>query len=157
MLETALSGFAFLLVGFLAARFEEKYYSGSQGGPIVDLGYTMYEGTSLSNGQNQFLGIRFAAPPLGDLRFRKPQPPVTKVGLQQAKQFGPRCYSLGHGFDGQDEDCLFLSIWSPSSATQESRFPVFFWIQGGGYVSNSQANVCLILSLIFLKKLITSV
>jgi len=134
----------FLVVAFLAAKFGPDYYKVYQyqpQGPVVDLGYSKYEGTTLFNGQNQFLGIRFAAPPLGNLRFRGPQPPLATKRIQPATDFGPICYSLGHG-DGEAEDCLFMNIWSPSNATEESKFPVFFWIQGGGYNTNSQPNVC---------------
>ena len=109
--------------------------------PTVDLGYATYEGTAQSNGQNQFLGIRFAAPPLGNLRFRKPQPPLETRGVQQANAFGPICYPVGGDLSSASEDCLFLNVWAPSDATPNSKLPVFFWIQGGGYVGNSNANV----------------
>ena len=111
--------------------------------PTVDLGYSVYEGTAQSNGQNQFLGVRFAAPPLGNLRFRKPQPPVATRGVQTADAFGPICLGVGSSLTSGSEDCLFLNVWAPSNATPNSKFPVFFWIQGGGYVQNSNANVSL--------------
>lgn len=50
--------------------------------PIVDLGYSTYRGISLPSGVNQFLGVRYAAPPLGDLRFRAPAEPVETEGVQ---------------------------------------------------------------------------
>jgi acetylcholinesterase len=52
--------------------------------PVVDLGYSKYQGLALSSGVNQFLGMRFAAPPVGDLRFRAPAEPLTTTGLQNA-------------------------------------------------------------------------
>ena len=52
--------------------------------PIVDFGYSQYQGSQLSSGVNQFLGIRYAAPPLGDLRFRAPVPPLPTTGIQSA-------------------------------------------------------------------------
>lgn len=114
--------------------------------PVVDLGYSIYEGTTQSNGQNQFLGIRFAAPPLGDLRFRKPQPPLSTTGVQPAKEFGPICFGVAQGLaEGSSEDCLFLNVWAPADATPESKFPVFFWIQGGGYCTNANANVSFVI------------
>jgi len=110
--------------------------------PVIDLGYSIYQGTAQSNGQNQFLGIRFAAPPLGTLRFRKPQPPLNTKGVQLATAFGPICFGVGQGIAaGESEDCLFLNVWAPANATPKSKFPVFFWIQGGGYNTNSNANV----------------
>lgn len=109
--------------------------------PTVDLGYSVYEGTTQSNGQNEFLGIRYAAPPLGNLRFRKPQAPLKTNGVQPAKKFGPVCYGVGNGLaSGFGEDCLFLNVWAPSDATPNSKLPVFFWIQGGGYCYNINAN-----------------
>ncbi|KIJ51591.1 hypothetical protein M422DRAFT_26449 [Sphaerobolus stellatus SS14] len=109
--------------------------------PIVNLGYSTYEGTALNNGQNQFLGIRFAAPPLGNLRFRKPAPPVVTKGIQSAKELGSVCFGVGSGVSsGLSEDCLFLNLWAPADATPQSKFPVFFWIQGGGYCADSNAN-----------------
>jgi acetylcholinesterase len=53
-------------------------------GPIVDLGYAKYEGTTLTSGVNQFLGLRYAAAPLGDLRFRGPACPAEVAGVQDA-------------------------------------------------------------------------
>lgn len=55
-------------------------------GPIVDLGYSQYKGTQLPNGVSQWLGIRYAAPPLGDLRFRAPQDPIRTKDLQDASK-----------------------------------------------------------------------
>lgn len=52
--------------------------------PVVDLDYAQYKGTALSSGVNQYLGMRYAAAPLGDLRFRAPAPPPVTPGLQDA-------------------------------------------------------------------------
>ncbi|KAF8508626.1 triacylglycerol lipase-like protein [Hysterangium stoloniferum] len=114
---------------------------GSSKAPIVDLGYSIYRGTSQRNGQNQFLGIRFAEPPLGNLRFRKPRLPFKMEGIQDANAFGPICIGVGSELANEEnEDCLFLNIWAPSNATRSSKLPVFFWIQGGGYNSDANAN-----------------
>ena len=53
-------------------------------GPLVELGYTTYLGTELQNGVTQWLGMRFATPPLGDLRFRAPEDPPAIKGVQSA-------------------------------------------------------------------------
>lgn len=66
--------------------------------PLVDLGHARYEGTALNTGVNQFLGMRYAAPPLDDLRWREPQDPPRQHGIQKAQQVSAtlstrgRCY-----------------------------------------------------------------
>jgi hypothetical protein len=59
----------------------------------VDLGYARYQGQNLENGIKQWLGIRFAAPPLGDLRFRAPADPISVPGVQYASQVRPENFS----------------------------------------------------------------
>lgn len=62
-------------------------------GPVVDLTYSSYEGNSLSNGVSQFLGMRYAAAPVGDLRFEAPQDPPFKRETQKATRVcSPRSY-----------------------------------------------------------------
>ncbi|GJJ07647.1 hypothetical protein Clacol_001851 [Clathrus columnatus] len=90
--------------------------------PIVDLGYSIYQGTRLANGQNQWLGIRYGAPPIYNNRFRRPQPPSRTSGIQSAKSFGRVCY--GQGNDVNDLNML----------------PVFFWLSGGGYIRKANTN-----------------
>ncbi|KAK5654972.1 hypothetical protein OQA88_6730 [Cercophora sp. LCS_1] len=111
--------------------------------PRVDLNYTTYEGIALQNGVSAFLGMRYAAPPVGDLRWRAPVEPVaTTGGAEPAVQFQPLCLGIGVSYptNGQSEDCLFVNVWAPANATAESRLPVWVFIQGGGYVSLSNAN-----------------
>lgn len=112
------------------------------GGPIVDLGYSVYQGQTLSNGVNEWLGLRFAAPPTDSLRFRKPQPPVNTTGIIQANNYGPVCFGLSNGIGAKfGEDCLFLNLWGPTNITQTSKFAVFLWLTGGGFNRNANANV----------------
>ncbi|KIJ55816.1 hypothetical protein M422DRAFT_774728 [Sphaerobolus stellatus SS14] len=120
---------------------------GSQS-PVVDLGYARYEGTAHSNGLNQFLGMRFAAPPLGDLRFRTPAPPANVTDVQPAKEFGPVCFGLPSPLtaalvqsQNASEDCLFINVWAPSNATSKSKLPVLFWTLGGGYIFDYDSNI----------------
>ncbi|KAJ5840993.1 Lipase [Penicillium chrysogenum] len=113
---------------------------------VVDLGYARYEGQTLSTGVTQWLGMRFAAPPVGDLRFAAPQDPLSVEGIQQATEHGSICIptagSEGRAVPaGTSEDCLFLDIYAPAAAAKNSKkLPVFFWIQGGGFAANSNAN-----------------
>ena len=114
------------------------------GPPVVNLGYSIYEGTNLGNGQSQFLGLRFATPPLGNLRWKKPLPPQSTKGIQQATALPPACFGVDQGVTTSlSEDCLFINVWSPSDATPGSRLPTLFWIQGGGYETNADPNVSL--------------
>ncbi|KAF4268368.1 hypothetical protein CNMCM8714_001577 [Aspergillus fumigatus] len=106
---------------------------------VVDLGYTQYQGHELSNGIVQWLGMRYAAPPVGQLRFAAPQDPLPIKGVQEANKHGPICIPTGEYPVGstKSEDCLFIDVYAPRNA---SNLPVFFWIQGGGFNSNSNAN-----------------
>ncbi|KAJ0307329.1 hypothetical protein COL516b_003942 [Colletotrichum fioriniae] len=133
-------------------------------GPIVDLKYTKYQGTFNSTlNLNIFRGIRYAAPPTGDLRWKLPQDPTpsgtntTNDTLTPATANPPRCpwarRSLQYpktaaeeaalqnfAFAG-DEDCLFLNIFAPAGATALPRpLPVVVWIHGGGYNLDSASS-----------------
>lgn len=103
--------------------------------PQIDLNYTRYVGTRLPNGVNAFLGMRYAAAPVGDLRWRAPvEPRPSVIFWEPALKFQPAC--LGNAvpppYPGEDEDCLFVNVWTPSNATPASKLPVWVFIQGGG-------------------------
>ncbi|TQS37548.1 hypothetical protein Golomagni_01973 [Golovinomyces magnicellulatus] len=107
---------------------------------IVDLGYARYQGVEIAAGVKHWLGVRFAAAPIGNLRWRAPVDPAVDNSLQDASQFKPICIGTRKTRAIQDEDCLFLNIFAPANATSESRLPVWFFIPGGGYFMNSDAN-----------------
>ncbi|KAI1745212.1 carboxylesterase family protein [Xylaria scruposa] len=107
--------------------------------PVVDLGYAKYQGYYNSDyDQNIFKGIRYAAPPVGKLRWQMPQPPATnRSEVLSAVDFAPICPQGNANSPSQpvpvpsgDEDCLFLNIAAPSKG---ERLPVLVWIHGGGY------------------------
>ncbi|KAL3475334.1 Alpha/Beta hydrolase protein [Aspergillus californicus] len=107
---------------------------------VVDLGYAQYKGQALSNGISQWLGIRYAAPPLGSLRFSAPQDPEELDGIQDASQHGPLCIRTSEYPipAGTSEDCLFLDVYAPARfrGASSKPLPVFVWIQGGGFNTN---------------------
>jgi para-nitrobenzyl esterase len=87
-----------------------------------------------------FAGIPYAAPPVGPLRWRAPQPPIPWQGVRDASKFGARCVQdttsdpdFGRSIS---EDCLTLNVWAPSSRAAE-RLPVMVWIHGGAFVNGS--------------------
>ncbi|THZ72138.1 alpha/beta-hydrolase [Aureobasidium pullulans] len=109
--------------------------------PLVDVSYSKYQGVSLENGITQWLGVRFAAPPVGNLRFAAPQDPVKNKTTIVADTFGNTCLGTGSAASNtSSEDCLFMNIYSPSNATTGHPLPVYFFIQGGGFNTNSNPN-----------------
>ena len=82
-----------------------------------------------------FRGIPYAAPPVGDLRWRPPAQVSGWQGVRDAAGSGPICIQNGGQIVPQDEDCLLLNVWAPRE-TSEPR-PVLFWIHGGGYTGGS--------------------
>ncbi|KAI0152868.1 alpha/beta-hydrolase [Xylariaceae sp. FL1272] len=110
--------------------------------PIVDLGYAKYQGLRLDAGVDQFLGMRYAQAPVGNLRWRAPQDPLVVGEVQSADQgFKPIC--IGHAqtpSSSMDEDCLYVNVFKPSDANSTSKLPVWLYFQGGGYSVNSDNN-----------------
>ena len=97
------------------------------------------EGT-VADGLSTYLGIPFAAPPVGDLRWKAPQPVKAWSGVKKAAQHGAGCMqepglAKQMGFEGAlSEDCLFIDVWSPAKKAGE-KLPVIVWIYGGGFNS----------------------
>ncbi|KAF9894211.1 hypothetical protein FE257_007713 [Aspergillus nanangensis] len=109
---------------------------------VVDLGYARYRGQRNSNGVSEWLGIRYAAPPVGNLRFSAPREPRKMDGVQYASRHGALCIPTGKYPmpNNTAEDCLFLDVYAPAKSEKSKLLPVFVWIQGGGFNENSQYN-----------------
>jgi para-nitrobenzyl esterase len=82
----------------------------------------------------QFLGIPYAAPPVGALRWRPPAAPLAWSGTLNTTEFGADCPQFALAFP-ESEDCLTLNIYVPASATPTSKLPVMVWFYGGGFIS----------------------
>ncbi|NIJ37111.1 para-nitrobenzyl esterase [Sphingopyxis panaciterrae] len=96
------------------------------------------------NGVEGFAGIPYAAPPVGDLRWRPPAPATRWTGTRAAAEFGNDCPQVR--FDGDaapstqpmSEDCLYLNLWRPAKAAR--KLPVMVYIHGGAFVAGSAAS-----------------
>jgi para-nitrobenzyl esterase len=92
-----------------------------------------------------FLGIPYAAPPVGALRWREPMPAAKWKGVRQATNLGPHCMQAPFFEDmifrdpGPSEDCLTLNIWTPAK-DKATKLPVMVWIYGGGYQGGSTSE-----------------
>jgi len=89
-----------------------------------------------------FKNIPFAAPPVGDLRWRPPQPAKPWAGVRDATAFGPQCMQMRQvGPDVKEsEDCLTLNVWTPASFRPGARLPVMVFIHGGSFTGGSGSN-----------------
>jgi para-nitrobenzyl esterase len=109
---------------------------GPVAGPVVGTADGAVRG--LANGAvDEFLGIPYAAPPVGALRWQPPQPAASWSGVRDATKFAPHCPQQASPF-GQastSEDCLFLNVFTPSHGTARAGHPVMVWIHGGALVT----------------------
>ncbi|KAK0203479.1 sterol esterase [Desarmillaria ectypa] len=113
------------------------------GSPTATLPYGTFQGYYSGN-LSVFLGVPFASPPLGSLRFAPPQAPVVIDGIQNATSFGAACpqqqstipdvlpFNISMGSPSNvSEDCLTVNVWAPTNASES--LPVVMWIYGGGF------------------------
>ena len=97
---------------------------------------------SVEGGLTIYRGIPYAAPPVGDLRWRAPQPAPKWQGVRDAKEFGRACIQTNAAISNlpaPSEDCLFLNVWTPAKSAKEN-LPVMYWIHGGGFTAGTPAE-----------------
>ena len=101
------------------------------------------EGEDL-DGVTVFRGVPYAAPPIGELRFRAPVPPASWTSVRDARQFGPtppQLLSIMRDLAPQSEDCLHLNVWTPSGlARPRDPMPVVVFVHGGAFVSGASTH-----------------
>lgn len=113
----------------------------AQNAPQVKTVSGTLEGVDCS-GVKVFKGVPFAAPPVGDLRWKAPQPVAKWEGVRKAAEFGPNPMQqpifgdMMFGTKEMSEDCLYLNVWTPSKTWNE-KLPVFIYFNGGGLMAGS--------------------
>ncbi|MCI0738057.1 MAG: carboxylesterase family protein [Gemmataceae bacterium] len=110
--------------------------------PVVRIDGGCVEGVH-ADGVAVYLGLPYAAAPVGALRWRPPHPAPAWKGVRSARAFAPACMQTGVSMPGEappqvSEDCLYLNVWTPARR-RDSHAPVMVWIYGGGYTNGSAA------------------
>jgi para-nitrobenzyl esterase len=118
----------------------------AKAGPVIAIDTGKLAG-AVEHGVASWKGIPFAAPPVGALRWRAPQPAAAWSGVRQATEYGHDCMQLPFPSDAAPlgtapaEDCLYANVWKPSASkpAKKGGLPVIVWIYGGGFVNGGSS------------------
>jgi para-nitrobenzyl esterase len=132
------------VLGLVIAIAAQSGTMRGQSSPRVKIDSGEIEGV-VANNVAAFKGIPFAAPPVGDLRWRAPRPVTPWTTVRPAREYGHDCMQEPFGGDAAPlgtppaEDCLVVNVWTPAERERAARLPVMVWIYGGGFVNGGSS------------------
>ncbi|NPA07805.1 MAG: carboxylesterase family protein [Chlorobi bacterium] len=142
-MKKILTGFFLVCSTFLFSQ-KRILKESSAASPTVTTSLGAVQGTS-DGAVDAFKGIPYAEAPIGELRWRAPQPPKPWKGVRDASKFCADCAQAGWPSstdqlrENTSEDCLFLNLWRPTGSTKDAKLPVMVWIYGGGFVGGGSS------------------
>jgi para-nitrobenzyl esterase len=124
--------------------FAASMLTSANAADLVQVDSGMLEGMAAADPSIRlFKGVPYAQPPVGELRWKEPQPLKAWEGVRKATEWGNRC-AQGQMFSdiysretGSSEDCLYLHIWTPAKSSKAKKIPVYVWFHGGGFAVGS--------------------
>src|SRR6187455_84151 len=136
----------FLMLAVIALKFEASSQSSNAFPVQVKIDNGIIEGNyNTHSGIQTYFGVPFAKPPVGNLRWKAPQPLDKWNGVKQTKKFGPRPMQtivfgdMNSRSDGVSEDCLYLNVWTPAKRNTKD-LPVLVYFYGGGNVAGDASE-----------------
>lgn len=141
-MKKLVSGLLLILIAFSLNAQQTATKDAAASGPTVKTNAGIVRGVTEGD-VSIFKGIPFAAPPVGEYRWRPPQPVIPWEGVRDGSDYGPNCAQAGWGAapgsisEGSSEDCLYINLWVPAGNKPKAKLPVMVWIHGGAFVGGS--------------------